>query len=621
MAVAHRPLQPDPGDTLDSGPRPSLEPRPPKTSRGSGSRGVARDGSPDLSASHPRADGTRPTRTESEEIVDEGWSLEDRADAEPVDANHADEAAASGAWSHERQSDWGSLLADLSRPDDPVTLRVHDRTHLEFLLDYDLRPGVRSETFEWEAYFFAPESLRLSSRTYDKQDIYSDLQSYVRFAVPEVPFSELAGTPLDVVRAAIESRDPNAISRELRLYASIVRASGVRARRCILGMLASADAAPESRARRHDAASKRQRALVAAERMIADARLLAARLRETLGAASDLPEPTATAARWIDEDVSRLLEMLLANLALGLRKAQAPERLVQDAERAAIAEARYREQASLDGIGRLGMSARDAEHLEFRRHVLKRFTSSVLWLEPEVREASTWVLHFFHAVAASVAMAFATAAAIWGPAGADGASFMGADFFRWAVVVILAYAAKDRIKALLQSVFSRMVARHFPDRSWRIRDAARRYEFARMEERSGFVPFRSVPADVLRVRRATRLSCLEEEARPETVLFHKKTVVVDRARIAALEPRYDAMTEVYRFDVRRWLAHTDDPKREFVFADPEREVIARAAAPRVYNIAIIYRLRRAQDPDDVGTWRRVRVVVSRKGIRRIETVA
>lgn len=537
-----------------------------------------------------------------------------------------------GAWIHDRPSDWGSLLADLSRPDENTTLRVHDRTHLEFLLDFDLRADKRAETFEWEAYFFAPESLRLSSRTYDKQDLYSDLQSYVRFAVPETPFSELCGAPLDRVRTAITKRDEKAILCELRLYACIVRAAGVEARRSILAGLevstpsivppppgtplpqGGVEAAPPSR---------RAIALAAADRMIADVGKVARTLREALAPARAMPDPAKTAAEWIDEDVSRLLETLMANLVFGLRDAGAPEALVAKAEAAAVAEARYRDENGLDGIGHVGMPSRMAEHLEFRRHVLKRFTSSVLWLEPEVKAASTWVLHFFYAIAASVAMAFAVAAALWGPASMSGGpnGILAADFFKWAVVVILAYAAKDRIKALLQTTFQNVVARHFPDRSWRIRDASKKHELAGMEEQSGFIPFEELPPEVLEVRRTTRVSALEEDARPETVLYHKKTVTVDRALVRQVEPRYDAITEVYRFDLRRWLAHTDDPKRQFAFADPQKGVVARASAPRVYNLGIVYRLKRTDDPSDAGRWHRVRVVVTRKGIRRIEAIS
>lgn len=547
----------------------------------------------------------------------------DPHDARDVEDQEADEDI--GAWIHDRQSDWGSLLADLSRPDENTTLRVHDRTHLEFLLDYDLRPDARTETFEWEAYFFAPESLRLSSRTYDKQDLYSDLQSYVRFAVPEAQFSELCTAPLDRVREAIASRDEVAILRELRLYACVMRASGVEARRSILAGLdvASTSIVPPAPGETTSPPSRRAIALAAADRMIGDVSKIAGSLREACAPARAMPDPVHTALIWIDEDVSRLLETLMANLSFGLRDARAPEALVAKAEAAAIAEARYRRQSDLDGIGRVGMPSREAEHLEFRRHVLKRFTSSVLWLEPEVKAASTWVLHFFYAIAASVAMAFAVGAALWSPAGmtATANGFLGAGFFKWAVVVILAYAAKDRIKALLQTLFQNVVARHFPDRSWRIRDGGKAHELASMEEQSGFIPFAELPREVLEVRRTTRVSALEEEARPETVLYHKKTVVVDRALVRRVEPRYDAITEVYRFDLRRWLAHTDDPKRQFAFADPDAGVVARASAPRVYNLGVVYRLKRHGEQGGQGRWRRVRVVVTRKGIRRIEAIS
>ncbi len=551
-----------------------------------------------------------------------------RREAKPADeTEESDVEDDAGGWAPDRQSDWGSLLADLSRPDENTTLRVHDRTHLEFLLDYDLRADARAETFEWEAYFFAPESLRLTSRTYDKQDLYSDLQSYVRFAVPETPFSELCGAPLDRVRAAFAKKDPTSILCELRFYACVVRAAGVEARRSILAGLEVATPSmvppPPGSGPREIAPSRRAIALAAADRMIADVATIASSMRTALEPARTMTDPVLTAASWTDEDVSRLLETLMANLAFGLRDARAPEGLIAKAEAAAVAEARYRDAHGLDGIGHVGMPSRQAEHLEFRRHVLKRFTSSVLWLEPEVKAASTWVLHFFYAIAASVAMAFAVAAALWGPAGMSvgPTGFLGTDFFKWAVVAILAYAAKDRIKALLQTIFTNVVARHFPDRSWRIRDASKKHELASMEEQSGFIPFEELPPEVLEVRRATRVSALEEEARPETVLYHKKTVVVDRSLVRKVEPRYDAITEVYRFDLRRWLAHTDDPKRQFAFADPREGVVARASAPRVYNLGIVYRLKRAGDPSDTGRWHRVRVVVTRKGIRRIEAIS
>ena len=116
-----------------------------------------------------------------------------------------------------------------------------------------------------------------------------------------------------------------------------------------------------------------------------------------------------------------------------------------------------------------------------------------------------------------------------------------------------------------------------------------------------------------------RVHALEEQARPETVLYHKKQVELYAERVSEADSRFTALTEIFRLDLRRWLAHTDDPKREIVFADPVRGRVDRAEAPRVYNIGVVYRLRRESDAK--APWHRARVVVTRKGIRRIDPIA
>jgi hypothetical protein len=492
----------------------------------------------------------------------------------------------------------GSFLTSLSRPAESPAFRAHDRTHLEFAIDYKVPTEDRDATYQWEAYFFAPESLRLDSRTYNKDDVYEDLQTYVRFAVPECSFHALVEAPIASLRAALAGRDEEAAMRELRLFACQVRAAGEETRRRIAVGLESGE--------------DRARWTIAAERFVDDARLVTTGLREVASAREGVPDPLATAIEWIDEDVSRLIEALVGGLAMVLRERGATESVIAKAESVAADEARYRDRVGLEGVGRVGMSRRRIEQIEFRRHVLKRFTSSVLWLSPEVRPAAEWVTHSLNALAAALAMSFAVLAALWNGNDSSGTSFM-----RWALVVIVAYAMKDRIKAILQARFAQVVSRNFPDRSWRILDRERKLELGAMEEQSGFVALPNLPPEVLAIRRETQRHVFEEHARPETVLFHKKSVSLRRDPIARADRRFDALTEILRLDVRRWLVHTDDPKRRFVFADPDSGTIGTASAPRVYNIAVVYRLRRE---GEAAPWHRVRVVISRKGIRRLDAI-
>ena len=213
----------------------------------------------------------------------------------------------------DRPSDWGSLVADLSKGVGRPAWRVHDRTHLEFALDYPVEPGERTSEHEWEAYFFVPESLRIDEKTYGKQDIYFDLASYIRFAVPDVPFGRLAGEPIQRLQEVVDAGEPEAIVRELRLFACLVRAAGVAARRSISNALSDGD--PDLRTR----------GLAATARMVADAHHITGGLRGVLAHLPDDSSDTLrTVAEWVDEDVSRLLETLLGSLAVRLRNSGAP---------------------------------------------------------------------------------------------------------------------------------------------------------------------------------------------------------------------------------------------------------------------------------------------------------
>jgi len=512
-------------------------------------------------------------------------------------------------------SDWASLFGDLARsptavePGEAVEWRVHDKTHLEFAIDYPLVD--KEQTRVWEAYFFVPESFRIHEATYSKKAIFEDLQSYVRYAVPELPFGELAkrgeGSWLDRVAGALErsAADPTSAdaiaeaTRELRLWVCLVRASGLAAMRAVEQLLR----VPELDAQRIKAESLGFAVLCST---------VSRRFQDVVDTAREgtLPDEVVFTLSWCDEAASLAIEAVCADLALRLESNEKVEAahpdLAEHVAAAAVAEARHRDERGYDSVARAGANEREIEHLEFRRHVLKRFTASVLWLSHEVREGAMWVVHVLYAIAAALAMAFAVFAALK-------TSKLSDNVFRYALLVVLAYAVKDRMKAVLQEVFNKWISSRFPDRFWTVRDRERRRDVGQVRERAGFVPFAKVPEAVLARRRLTREHALEECARPERVLWHTKEVRLQ----PGVDPAFPMLTEIFRLNLGHWLAHTDDPKRRVLFADPDDASIYAAIARRVYNVGLVYRLRGESDD---APWHRIRVVVSRKGILRIEPI-
>jgi len=525
--------------------------------------------------------------------------------------------ASSGAAS---QTDWGSLLGNLARKTRPpqqleVDWRVHDKTHLEFAIDYPF--AHERARYVWEAYFFVPESFRLAQTTYDKAQIYDDLLSYVRLAVPEVPLEQLAAEASsnredslfsgleETLRAASRAADGSDASRtavrRLRVFACIVRSAGLDAQRAMLDDLASAVDA--------DDAMGSVRGFVATTGRI----LSGYREKLAFGATVEVPEEVGVALRWVDEDLSLYLEQLLATASASLAKrardggdfGEASAQLAA----AAVAESRYRKERGYPSVGTSGATRRELEHFEFRRHVLKRFTSSVLWLRHEIRDGQFWAVQTLYAFAAALAMAFALFATL---RAMEYQEYLAL----YAVVLIVSYAVKDRMKAILQTKLSHWANKRFADHTWTIRDEERGETVGVVKERAGFRAFVRLPAPVLAARRATREHALEEFARPETVLWHEKAVEVQPRRQGKLPS--PMMTEIFRLNIESWLANTDDPNRTVTFADPDENVVCSVRARRVYNLNVVYRLR-GEEGGDTG-WRRIRVVVTRKGIERIDPI-
>lgn len=514
---------------------------------------------------------------------------------------------------------------------------IHDKTHLQCSLIYRARK-VRGklelkEQFEWEAYFFVPDSFRLDSQTYKQDDIYADLKSYVRLASREEPLRELLGAPLERLRSALAGT-PDQAMNGMRLMACLLRDALASAERHIMSGISAAH--EHARVSSKPGAGEVEKSgvlerpgsqlpkklspsLTAQIRKAVDVgpkvlNQLMLDLRVSDQRRRELPEREAqtllTTSDWVRSEVSLQFEAFFGRVALRLGRLKGPPELVSALTEAALlsAEARRDCELKLELSGALQPDR--VEHFEFQRHVLKRFTSSVLWLKTRISEPGRWVRHALYGLAAGAAMSFAVGAALW-----NGVN-PGDQLMPWLVAAVIVYVVKDRLKAVLQETLSSAVARHFPDRSWEILDKTNR-RVATVNEQSGFVPFDQVDADVLTARRRTRQHSIEEVARPETVLHHKKTFTLYSERLAELGPDFDGLAEIFRLDVQRWLAHTDDPKQSVVLADLETRRIRGYKAPRVYNIAVAYRLRYADEESD---WHRLRVVVSRKGLKRIDRI-
>lgn len=454
--------------------------------------------------------------------------------------------------------------------------------------------------------------------------------SYVRLELPVVAIDGAGGSDA-ATRRAEGLREALAAARHRNESSAELEAAIVAVRRyaCALSSAIQAAGRPLADAFERDGvgAAPSREAIAFAERVSNAVRQFRGALRDGLGESIGHASTLAVAANWSDEYVSMVVESTAGLLARALDPEPHSDRLVpvddgsprpyrvehvdctqlrHDLTRLAVEEAAYRRGRGWHCIVDGEVTARSVEHVEFVRHMRKRFVTSVLWLAPEILRGARVAGHVVAGLAAGVAMAIAVLAnARW-------LMTMGSDLFRYGMIAVLAYMVQDRTKAVVQGTFAGWIARVFPDRRWRIRDGGRKRTLAHVTEKVALLWPKHVPAEVAAVRGLGREHRLEEHAQPERVIWHEKTVHAAGGSGAGEA----GVTEVLRMSLGHWLEHVDEPKSRIAVADPDGGTVRSVIAPRVYNVNIVYRFA------PVGTrggYKRVRAVVSRKGIVRFES--
>jgi hypothetical protein len=484
------------------------------------------------------------------------------------------------------------------------TWKRHDRTHLEITLRYPALTDESAASHIWEAFYFLPESFRLDATTYTKRELFADSRSYVRFTTPWIGLDHVPEAARDLAQR-LTSKAPDTVVWELKLCACRVRAAIIEEAQSVIAVV-TAKGATHVTVLVSTFLTAGNGALAATRDVLGPQKL------RTLSFEPADPEVAKTQA-WVDEYLSRVLEMAFIDLAKAVKAADGPEDVAQSAIAAAVDEARYRRSHNEGPVSSSDGSVHELEQIERRQHALKRFTSAVLWLNVEKREGYTVALHIFHALAAGIAMAFAVIIAVlFGQPNAPGKLGM------WAAVVVVAYMGKDRLKAILQDVFDSVVATRLPDRRWIVSMPGEASVLADVEERAGFIDRDALPDIVDAARRVAYRDRLQELAGPESILCHRKIVRVRADAMQANAPEFAELTDVMRVDVSRWLAHTDDAKRTVTFADPDAGELFQSKLPRAYDVTVVYRLTNTSAPD--AEWQVARIVVSRNGIRRVASL-
>lgn len=494
-------------------------------------------------------------------------------------------------------------------------VKAYDKFQVETKLDYELVDEEETR-YVVETYIFVPRSLDISPATYSKEDFYRDKKNYIRLKTPTMllrDFTESPLSPLTTIQKITNQVDwvnDGEVIRPLNMNFKLLAAMVYSAIREHLGHI---------KMRADEVAHSGKVHLFVdnlVEEFLSETQNISKQYR-TLFPTFNLPyvaESLLEAYRLTDESISLLIEEGLIELLQIVNcysrkstRADFKERIESQIRQ----EIKHRRHFGYESL----LDADEAnETYLYRASVLKKYAASVLFLNVDIKpDGQSWN-QIAQAIAAGIAMIFATAVAFWFQAQ------FGNFTFPLFVALVVGYMFKDRIKEMGRDIFSQRLRQFFHDRRIIIQSQDGE-KLGVLKEKVDFVSEKQVPRLVMKMRDRDSFSALDNNGRGENIIRHAKEIVLYSDKIKQIfgdQMQISGINDILRYDIRAYLNKMAEPlQKRYMLTDEGLEPIN---CRKVYHLNIVSRYRAFQ-PHKEKIHKRVRLILDRSGIRRLEQVA
>lgn len=482
------------------------------------------------------------------------------------------------------------------------TVQIHDKYQFELKLRYTLAPDQKATAYDIDTYIFLPHSLGINRHTYKHDDFYNDIQAYLRLKTPTVLLRDLAASadnPFGRLRRSFEQliAQPHKTTManyeyQIKMFCCIFK-SAIRDHVDFIA---------------HQHTSRDIEDLLA--QYIESVAEITRKYRELR---SFINVPTITAplfARYTfgDEYLSLLVETYTYKLLDFLQKQNLTNKDLYHQQLLASInrELAYRKANRYPTIPD---AHSDNEGLIFRTSVLKKYMGSVLFLNILVKDEGGLLEQIIFALAAGIAMLFATAIAFFSQ------HAFGNFSLPLFMALVLSYMFKDRLKELTRLYLWSRIQQALFDHKLQIYSSAKE-KIGWCKEGFTFIKERKIPPKIMQIRNRDHFTEIENDWLGEHTILYRKRIKIfrDKFKRGYQDWPVESINDIMRLNVLRFLSKMDNPKRSVYVCDGQN--YHKVPGNRVYhlNMIIKYALK------DKMLWKRFRIVLSRNGIKRIEEV-
>jgi hypothetical protein len=274
-----------------------------------------------------------------------------------------------------------------------------------------------------------------------------------------------------------------------------------------------------------------------------------------------------------------------------------------------ISEETYRKENKLRSII---SPTGDNEEYTHRIGLLKKFCMNILFLKVQRSAARRNWEEVIFAPAAGLAMAFATAVAFVAQ------SRMPQVSLNFAIILVVGYMFKDRIKEGARRILSLYMSRFLPDRTTRIVDPVTKDDVGVCREKLDYGTAVKVPDEITRLRTNDDFISVASGEMSETVIRYQKKIVLDSEMLPRLGDGFvTGVTDIIRLNVDRLLRDMDDPESALEYVDLEDFTVGKVKAAKSYQVDLAFRFMVDDGDHKSSKFQLVRLVLDRNGIKRM----
>lgn len=504
---------------------------------------------------------------------------------------------------------------------------VHDRSQFESTFLFDLKPrgAETGRRYDLDFYLFLPTSMGIQPEAYSRDQFYADLTSYLRLRTPRAGVQPSATGELVHLPAAEAYFEAHlspqkrqklgpAVIHEVKLFGSHVNSR--------LKDLLAITLAPRPIEHLPDPGDLRRRLLRVSELVEGFRKRY---LRRAKHEPIMLDDEVKRVFLLTDEYLSYRIDAIIIQLREVLSgRGSPPEDLLVWLDVVLKHEHAHRREYQLVTLEPGPDQARRLEAYYYRLGLLKKYVDEVLFIDVEQSRQDAYYRNVVAGFCAGLAALWAAVADLQRMQMLSG----GQGTWRLVLVIMLgvvAYIFKDRIKELTREYFNERLKRYLPDYRERLtyqrigpegRPVKAAIGVAR--EYMRWLQRGALPPDVRYVRDIEKRSELDPE-RNEVTLHYARRLEFPLGE----NPDTWHVKNILRFDISDFLDKLDNPKKPLTYYDPQAGV-NHVEAPKVYHINVVVRhsvLTKGPGKSLPHVeYERFRVVLNKKGIRRIETL-